>query len=95
MGILEYTGSLRPADGQIYAGMMFTAPAGSGGYTGTVSMYVVDRVGQQSDIVTAAMNIPEIKFTENDFVYNRDNHPFGPKKKHRSPILFRFFGKSG
>lgn len=31
MGILEYTGSLRPADGQIYAGMMFTAPAGSGG----------------------------------------------------------------
>ena len=80
MGILEYTGSLRPADGQIYAGMMFTAPAGSGGYTGTVSMYVVDRVGHQSDIVTAAMNIPEIKFTENDFVYNRDNHPFGPEK---------------
>lgn len=80
MGILEYTGSLRPADGQIYAGMMFTAPAGSGGYTGTVSMYVVDRVGHQSDIVTAAMNIPEIKFTENEFVYNRDNHPFGPKK---------------
>ena len=88
MGILEYTGSLRPADGQIYAGMMFTAPAGSGGYTGTISMYVVDRVGHQSEIATtAAMNIPEIKFTENEFVYNRNNHPFGAEEN----IVFPYY----
>lgn len=78
MGILEYTGSFRPLDNQINAGMTFTAPAGSGGYTGTISMYAVDRVGRQSDIVaTDAVNIPEIKFTENEFGYNRDNYPFG------------------
>lgn len=85
MGILEYTGSLRPLDGQINAGMAFTAPARSGGYTGTISMYVVDRVGHQSDIVTAAMNIPEIKFTENEFFYSRDNYPFGPEENIVSP----------
>ena len=80
MGILEYTGSLQPLERQISAEMVFTAPAESGGYSGTISLYVVDRVGHQSDIVTtAAMNIPEIKFTESEFVYSRDNHPFGPE----------------
>lgn len=90
MGILNYTGSLWPLDRQINAEMAFTAPAGSGGYTGTVSVYVVDRVGHQSDIVTAAMNIPEIKFTENEFVYNRDNHPFGPEEN----IVFPYYSVS-
>lgn len=90
MGILEYTGSLRPLDRQINAGMTFTAPAGSGGYTGTISLYVVDRVGHQSDIVTAAMNIPEIKFTENEFVYSRDNYPFGPEGN----IVFPYYSVS-
>lgn len=89
MGILEYTGSLRPLDGQINAGMTFTAPAESRGYTGTISMYVVDRVGRRSDTVTtAAMNIPEIKFTENEFSYSRDSHPFGAEGNIMSPYYF-------
>ena len=87
MGILKYTGSFLPLDRQVNAGMAFTAPAGSGGYTGTISMYIVDRVGRQSDIVTASMNIPEIKFTENEFFYSRDNHPFGPEEN----IFFPYY----
>lgn len=88
MGILEYTGSLRPLDSQINAGMAFTAPAGSGGYSGTISMYAVDRAGRQSDVVTTAgMDIPEVKFTESEFVYNRNNHPFGAEEN----IVFPYY----
>ena len=52
-------------------------------------MYVVDRVGRRSDTVTtAAMNIPEIKFTENEFSYSRDSHPFGAEGNIMSPYYF-------
>ncbi len=78
MGILEFSGSIFPVEEQINTYLAFTAPTGSGGYTGAISMYVVDRVGHRSDTVkTAPMDIPEIKFTENRFIYNRDNTPFG------------------
>ncbi len=88
MGILEYSGSAWIADEKLNADITFTAPKGSGGYSGGISMYVIDRVGHKSEIVTATeLDIPEIQYDDVEFFYSRDTYPFGPDGNMFSPYF--------